>query len=231
MFLVIEKRKMLICISVTLIICLIGITGVAVYCNLPRPDITVVIDAGHGGGDGGVSGKESGVSESEINLLVAFSLKSKLEKRGVRVVMTREKKSVLEGGKGTKADDFAKRKEIINEACPDLVISLHQNKFPDESRRGAQVFFNQYSSEGKLFATAVQTALNELNEQNVGRTFTPLKGDYYLLNCSSYPSCIVECGFLSNQEDEKLLLSVEYRDLLTDKISKGIFAYLDEKSL
>lgn len=231
MFLVVDKRKLLIGLGIVLLVCIFGATAVALYCAVPRKEYVVVIDAGHGGGDAGVVGSKSGVSEAEINLLVAFTLKKQLEERGVRVVMTREKKSVLEDGIGSKSDDFEKRKSIINDNSPDLVISIHQNKFPDSTRRGAQVFYNVSSEQGKSLATAVQTSLNNLNQEKVGRSFSALKGDYYILNCSPYPSCIVECGFLSNPSDEELLLNAEYRENLSALIVKGTFAYLDEKSL
>lgn len=231
MFLVVDKRKLLIGIGIVLLVCIFGATAVALYCAVPRKEYVVVIDAGHGGGDAGVVGSKSGVSEAEINLLVAFTLKKQLEERGVRVVMTREKKSVLEDGIGSKSDDFEKRKSIIKDNSPDLVISIHQNKFPDSTRRGAQVFYNASSEQGKSLATAVQTSLNNLNQEKVGRSFSALKGDYYILNCSPYPSCIVECGFLSNPNDEELLLNAEYRENLSALIVKGTFAYLDEKSL
>lgn len=231
MFLVVDKRKLLIGFGIVLLVCIFGATAVALYCAVPRKEYVVVIDAGHGGGDAGVVGSKSGVSEAEINLLVAFTLKKQLEERGVRVVMTREKKSVLEDGIGSKSDDFEKRKSIINDNSPDLVISIHQNKFPDSTRRGAQVFYNASSKQGKSLATAVQTSLNNLNQEKVGRSFSALKGDYYILNCSPYPSCIVECGFLSNPRDEELLLNAEYRENLSALIVKGTFAYLDEKSL
>ena len=230
MFLVVDKRSVIISVIIILLILAIFTTIGVAYCYIPRREYTIVIDVGHGGSDNGVIGKESGVTESEINLLVSFNLKSKLEERGVSVILTREGKSVLNGKSGTKKDDFEKRKSIINDAQPDVIVSIHQNKFPDASRRGAQVFFNAQSAEGKSLATAVQLGLNELNLQNVNRTYDALKGDYYILNCSSYPSCIVECGFLSNPEDEKLLLDATYRDELCKKITKGIFAYLNESS-
>ena len=230
MFLVVDKRSVIVSVIIILLILAIFTTIGVAYCYIPRREYTIVIDVGHGGNDNGVVGKESGVTESEINLLVSFNLKSKLEERGVSVILTREGKSVLNGKSSTKKDDFEKRKSIINDAQPDVMVSIHQNKFPDASRRGAQVFFNAQSAEGKSLATAVQSGLNELNLQNVNRTYDALKGDYYILNCSSYPSCIVECGFLSNPEDEKLLLDATYRDELCKKITKGIFAYLNESS-
>lgn len=231
MFWVVDKRRLIFIALVILVILLILTAIGTLYCYTPRKEYTIVIDAGHGGSDNGVIGKESGISESEINLLVAFNLKSKLEERGVNVVLTREGKSVLNGESGTKKDDFEKRKSIINGANPDAVISIHQNKFPDSSRRGAQVFFNAQSQEGQSLAKAVQASLNELNEKNVNKEYQALKGDYYILACSNYPSCIVECGFLSNAEDEKLLLDATYRDELCKKMIKGIFAFLSERSL
>ena len=178
MFLVVDKRRVIIFVIIILLIFAIFTTIGVAYCYIPRREYTIVIDVGHGGSDNGVIGKESGVLESEINLLVALNLKSKLEERGASVILTREGKSVLNGESGTKKDDFEKRKNIINEAQPDVVVSIHQNKFPDSSRRGAQVFFNAQSAEGKSLATAVQSGLNELNLQNVNRTYDALKGDY-----------------------------------------------------
>ena len=228
MFLVVDKRKLLIGLGIVLLVCIFGATAVALYCAVPRKEYVVVIDAGHGGGDAGVVGSKSGVSEAEINLLVAFTLKKQLEERGVRVVMTREKKSVLEDGIGSKSDDFEKRKSIINDNSPDLVISIHQNKFPDRTRRGAQVFYNASSEQGKSLATAVQTSLNNLNQEKVGRSFSALKGDYYILNCSPYPSCIVECGFLSNPEENRLLQDQYYQTKLSCAISCALAQFLEK---
>ncbi|MBQ8178258.1 MAG: N-acetylmuramoyl-L-alanine amidase [Clostridia bacterium] len=230
MFLVVEKRKLWIILIAILVLCIICVTAYSLFCFVPKREFLVVIDAGHGGSDGGVLGVESGISEAEINLLVAYNLKTELESMNVRVVLTRKGASVLEGENGTKQDDFDKRKSIILESKPDAVISIHQNKFPDGTRRGAQVFYNANSDRGIELAKATQEKLNQLNDQYVGRSFSALKGDYYILNCSSYPSCIVECGFLSNEEDEKLLLSEEYRQKLTKTIANGVYAYLTERA-
>ena len=227
MFFVVEKKRLWI---IFMILCIIGVTTYSLFCYTPAREFVVVIDAGHGGSDGGVKGINSGISEAEINLLVAYNLKSIFEDNGIRVVLTRSGKSVLDGESGTKQDDFNKRKKIILDTKPDAVVSIHQNKFPDSRRRGAQVFFNPHSSDGKALAVAVQQKLNELNMEKVGRTFSALKGDYYLLNCSEYPSCIVECGFLSNTEDEKLLTDSEYRQLLSKSIADGIYQYLVERA-
>ena len=119
-----------------------------------------------------------------------------------------------------------KRKKIILDTAPNLVVSIHCNRFPSSERRGAQVFFNNFSDEGKKLASLVQKNLNTINIDKINRGFSPLKGDYYILNCSKYPSCIVECGFLSNPDDDMLLNDENYRNMLADAILSGIMSYL-----
>lgn len=190
---------------------------------------TIVIDAGHGGTDGGVTGAESRVTEAEINLAISFMLEEELISRGFNTVKTRTSEGTAAIVTGEKQQDMEKRKATILSAVPDAVISIHCNKFPSSERRGAQVFFNPHSENGKTLAARLQDSLNILNIVEVGRGFSSLGGDYYILNCSPYPSAIVECGFLSNAEDEKLLLSEDYRKKLVKAIADGLekFLYVD----
>ena len=127
-----------------------------------------------------------------------------------------------------KKKDMQKRKEIIENAQPSLVVSVHLNKYALSSRRGAQVFYNENSKNGKVLAESVQQAFNELSESK--REYSPLKGDYYILNCTNYPSIIAECGFLSNPEEEALLITDEYQDDISYTIFKGIVSYLSKVS-
>ena len=228
MFLTVKRKTLWITTLALLVLCIFTLSIGSILTASPINKKVIVIDAGHGGSDGGVSGVNSGVTEAEINLLVAFSLKSELEQSGFKVVMTRDKKSVLTGDEKGKLTDMHKRRDIIDSACPDLVISIHCNKFPSQDRRGAQVFFNSASNSGILFAKALQHSLNGLNKEYVGREFSALKGDYFMLNCSTAPSAIVECGFLSNPSDEELLLSADYRGEIAKKIALGIGAYFAE---
>ena len=188
--------------------------------------ITVVIDAGHGGIDGGVTGINSGVKESDINLALSRVLQEKLENAGLNVVQTRLTESGLYGAatSGYNRREMEKRAEIIRSSAPALVISVHQNFFSLSSRRGAQVFFKPSSERSKTLACMIQSALNAMPEC-VKRT-DPLAGDYYILNCSDYPSVIVECGFLSNGEDEALLLSEEYREKIAETVTAGALSFL-----
>ena len=188
--------------------------------------LSVVIDAGHGGIDGGVVGIESGVKESDINLDLALRLGRCFEDAGFVVVQTRETEAGLYGTatSGYKKRDMQKRAEIINKSNPALVISVHQNFFSLRSRRGAQVFFRESNSRSVALARLIQSSLNDMAE--CVKKSEALKGDYFMLNCNDYPAVIVECGFLSNAEDEKLLLDSSYRDKLAAAIMKGALQYL-----
>lgn len=188
--------------------------------------LTIVIDAGHGGIDGGVVGIETGIKESDINLALSRQLQDKFEELGFNVVMTRKTEAGLYGAAtaGYKKRDMKKRAEIINGCVPALVISVHQNFFSSRERRGAQVFFREDSASSKTLACMIQSEFNAMPE--CVKKSEPLKGDYYILNCNEYPSVIAECGFLSNAEDEALLVTSEYRQKIADAIVRGALGYL-----
>ncbi len=203
-------------------LCLCGAVGLLAAAGAFRPSagepgMTIVLDPGHGGIDGGTVGVTTGVPESELNLLIARELRSALLSYGFSVVLTRE-------NDGFKRRDMEKRREIIEFAAPVLMISLHLNKFASRQREGAQVFFRADSPEGEKAARAIQDSLNQLNS----RAFEALTGDYYMLNCTNFTSVIVECGFLSNPDDERKLLTPAYRRRLAEKIAEGAVRYLLE---
>lgn len=189
-------------------------------------ELTVVIDAGHGGIDGGVVGRLTGQKESDINLAVSRRLQTELENAGLRVVQTRPTEAGLYGvsTSGYKKRDMQKRAQIIRDSVPSAVISVHQNFFSLSSRRGAQVFYRAGSEASYLLACAVQTELNGMEE--CVRSVQPLTGDYYILNCSEFPSVIVECGFLSNAQDEALLTDGDYQTKLAQTICRGALTFL-----
>ena len=185
----------------------------------------IVIDAGHGGIDAGVRGKQSGVKESDINLAIARTLYGKFTDAGFCAVLTRKSQAGLYGlpVKGFKLRDMQKRREIIKNCGADMVISVHQNFYPDGTRRGAQVFFRKGSESGKRLAICVQERLNAM--PSATNSAQPLIGDYYMLQCTEAPSVIVECGFLSNAEDERLLLTEEYREDVAYAVFAGAVNY------
>lgn len=213
-------------------LCLCGAIGLlAAAGTFLRPsggdsEMTIVLDPGHGGIDGGTEGVTTKVPESELNLLIARELRSVLQAYGFSVIMTRENGDGLYGEptEGFKRRDMEKRRDIVQSAAPVLMISLHLNKFSSRQREGAQVFFREDSPQGEQAARCIQDCLNQLNS----RSFEALKGDYYMLNCTDFTSVIVECGFLSNPDDEKRLLTQTYRHQLAEKIAEGAVRYLWE---
>lgn len=190
----------------------------------------IVLDAGHGGIDGGVVGVKTGVKESEINLKVVKKLENYLISAGFSVVLTRNSDAGLYGvaTKNLKRKDMEKRRDIINAANPHLVVSIHMNKYSLSTRRGAQVFYKAEDENAKILAASVQQSFNQM--ESASRTCTILTGDYYILNCSNFPSIIAECGFLSNPEDESLLITEEYQGEVAYAIFKGIVSYMAEVS-
>lgn len=193
--------------------------------------VKIVLDAGHGGIDGGVSGRVTGINESDINLSVVKKLESYLKDVGIAVVLTRSSDAGLYGvaSSSLKRRDMEKRKEIILKAKPTLVLSVHMNYFPSSSRRGGQAFYNADGEGGKRLAESVQKSLNALYADV--KDYSALKGDYYILNCSPYPTVIAECGFLSNPTDEALLITEEFQSELAYSLFTGIIGYLSESSI
>lgn len=185
---------------------------------------SIVLDAGHGGVDGGVTGRTTGVKESELNLSITYALKTALEEAGFAVTLTRKTDEGLYGAatNGFKKRDMQKRKEIIEEARPAAVISIHQNYYPSRTVRGGQAFYDSTSETGKRLAESVQEELNGLYGKRGVKNRLAAKGEYYILSCTSYPSVIVECGFLSNAEDEKLLLSKNFQKEIAEGVCRAL---------
>lgn len=194
------------------------------FVSVPRRDVTVVVDAGHGGVDGGSVGKFTGVIESNLNLIYAKNLREKLTAYGFRVVMTRSDGNGLYDplAKNLKKSDMKKRKEIIESSNADLVLSVHMNSYPRESSHGSQVFFAKGNESGEKLACSVQQELKSLlNNTNK----TAKVGDFFIVNCTSLPACLIECGFLSNREEESLLQTKDYQDKFCYAVTCGVIAF------
>ena len=194
--------------------------------------LTVVLDAGHGGIDGGVMGKETKVKESDVNLAITYKLKTELEILGFEVVLTRKTEAGLydTATKVFKKRDMQKRRAIIEETDPAMVISLHQNFYPTRNTRGAQVFYDRENTSGQRLALLLQKGLNGLYAQEGARGRSAASAEFYMLECSDCPSVLVECGFLSNREDERLLTSEEWQKSLAVTLAEGVMAYFSDLS-
>lgn len=229
MFITIKKRNIIIglfAVLLTVGICL-AVTQVAAGAySVPKVGKTVVIDAGHGGADGGVVGVSTKAKESDINLSIARSLKHFLKSHGYTVVMTRSTTDGLYGmtTKNKKLKDMQERKKIIEEANADLVVSVHCNSYPRADATGAQVFYAPGSEDGKQKADLMQSVLRDsLNTSRVAAS-----GDYFILQCSATPSLLVECGFLTTPSEEKMLVSSSYQEKVAYAIFTGVHAILGE---
>lgn len=229
MFFVLKKRWIILSICLILGVLVLGVcffSYKSVY--IPKGEYSIVIDAGHGGIDGGCVGKTTGVYESDLNLKYAKTLGEILKKMDIKVFYTRENEEGLydKNAKNLKRDDMKKRREIIEKYSPNLVVSIHMNSFPLSSSIGAQAFYKKGNEGGKNLATSVQEEIFALLS-NTKRSADI--GDYYILNCSEIPSVLVECGFLSNANEERLLIDNNYIEKFCYALSCGIFKYLNAK--
>ena len=195
--------------------------------KVEKKEYTVVLDAGHGSSDSGKVGI-NGVLEKDINLSISKETKKHLEKKGIRVVMTRDKdESLAEGEKGNrKVQDMKARVKRINDTKPDLAVSIHQNSYHEESIHGAQVFYYEHSESGEKDARILQEALLAVDPDNTRQV--KANTTYYLLKRTEVPILIVECGFLSNQEEAEKLASEDYQKEIAKAIANGIESCLKD---
>lgn len=205
-----------------------GRTGAAVLGKEKNQDNRcIVIDAGHGSWDPGKIGV-SGSLEKDINLSIAWKLKSLLETEGYEVIMTRTEDDSLSDNSSAdnKAEDMRQRCSIIEKANPVFTVSIHQNSYTAEEVRGAQVFYYGQSEDGAKIASAIQKSLIKRVDPENHRV-EKANESYYLLKKTSSPTIIVECGFLSNTQEEKLLNQEEYQNEVAWAVYMGILIYLN----
>lgn len=178
----------------------------------------IVIDAGHGGFDPGAIGV-GGLHEDDLNLAVARYLKDELEACGVQVMMTRE----ADVGLGeTQDESLQERRRIIEQSGSDIVISIHMNNYKHDPKVwGPLVLFMPGSDRGKKLAEAVQQSLNTaLNASGTARS-----ENLYILKSGNQPCVLVECGYLSNEEEERKLGQPDHQKKVAAAICEGIRAY------
>lgn len=227
MFKVFKLKPILIGIAILVvsIILGIGVVGVVNRTDIPKANYTIVIDAGHGGRDNGCSGSNGSV-ESEINLDISKKLKGYLESLGINVVMTRlDGNGLYEANVDNyKQSDMEKRIDIIEEASPDMVISIHQNSYRDSSQKGAQAFYQDGDEKSEEFAKSVQSQLlSQLPSARQEANY----GDYYILKECGLPAILVECGYLTNTEEETMLMNKDYQSKVAYAIMCGVVKYFD----
>lgn len=195
------------------------------YANSP----VVIIDAGHGGEDGGAVGID-GTLEKDLNLSIALELNQLLCAQGIKTQLTRaedvllyDRNSDYQGHK--KAQDMAQRLSIAEEYQNAIFISIHMNSFTQEKYKGLQVYYSVNSPESSILAQKIQTMIYQNLQPTNTRTIKAADSDIYLLDRITHPAVLVECGFLSNYEDCADLNSPSYRSRLCYIISMAICDY------
>ena len=206
---------------------------VAVIQTKVLDQITVIIDPGHGGIDGGVSRGE--LLEKDITLETAKLLKSMLERKGCDVKMTRETDTdvshlIPNGPENRHRRDVHSRTKFVNESNGDLYVSIHVDSCDDPCIRGAIIFHSKDNEESLALATIIQNHLNKVTETNpqAGEYFHKniKEGDFHILNNAIIPGVLAEVGFITNASDRELLATQSYRKKLAEAICNGIVDYL-----
>ena len=190
----------------------------------------IVLDAGHGGLDSGAVGK-SGVLEKDVNLSVVLALRDMLELSGFEVVLTREEDiSIYDAGvvgiRNQKLSDMDNRLEIVQSYPDSIFLCIHQNNYTDPQYFGGQMFYNDNHPDNRTLAQIMQNRFAILQTGNDREI--KLSGDeLFLLKSNPNPSLMIECGFLSNPEEEAKLGSWEYQQQVAFTIYGGVVEYLD----
>ena len=185
---------------------------------------------GHGKPDEGAQ-SSTGTTEAATNLKIALKLQNLLEQSGTIVILTRSDENAIydietKTLKQKKISDIHNRVKIGNESSADLFVSIHLNKIPQQQYDGWQTFYKQGSEEGKKLAISIQNNLNETIQKENKRV--PMKiSNVYIIKQVEIPTAIVECGFLSNPEEEQILQQEIYQEKLAWGIYNGIIEYFN----
>lgn len=188
----------------------------------------ILVDPGHGGYDGGARAQSSGRWEKEITLATALQVEKSLQKYGATVIMTRREDIDLTSPERPSAvtkkrQDMQARIDMAISGGADMVLSVHMNEYRDRRESGPQVFYRQGSDAGRLLAGCLQEALIEYLKPEKKRSALP--GDYFILQLD-VPSALIECGFISNPQEEKKLLNEEYQALIGEAVAQGVAEYV-----
>lgn len=194
----------------------------------PLAGLTILVDPGHGGYDGGARCRDSGVWEKHLNLAVALQVEQALTRRGATVIMTRREDVDLTSeprpaGLTMKRQDMQARIDLAVQNAADMVVSIHMNEYRSRAESGPQVFYRAGSEEGRLLAGCIQAALISVLQPAKERV--AMAGDYFILQLD-VPSVLVECGFISNAREEKLLLDSAYQARLAEAVAEGVVEYM-----
>lgn len=202
----------------------------SVSTNIINKTPIIVIDAGHGGEDGGATANN--ITEKDINLSIAKKLENIFISNGYEVIMTRTDDDSIGIKDSTireqKVSDMKKRLDIYNSNEENIVISIHQNKFEQEKYSGTQIFYSTNNENSSVLAENIKTSVVNLIQPNNTRGCKKATKDIYLLYNSKVPSVIVECGFLSNKNEAEKLKTESYQKQMAFSIFLGVSNYINQ---
>lgn len=196
--------------------------------SLPVTEKVIVVDAGHGIPDEGAESSK-GTTEAETNLKIALKLQNLLEQSGSTVILTRSDENAIydidsKTLRQKKISDIHNRVKIGNESSADIFVSIHLNKILQSQYDGWQTFYKEGNEKGEKLAKEIQNSLNETIEKANNRIAKSID-NVYIIKHVEIPTTIVECGFLSNPDEEQLLLNDDYQNKLAWGIYNGIINY------
>lgn len=226
--------KKRLCLLLALFVICVGIyildVGVSPAVSVSSPSLSgpvIIIDAGHGGEDGGAVASD-GTVEKDINLKIALQTAKFLKIYGFEVIMTRETDvSTSNGDKFIKREDLENRLNLMKENQNAVFVSIHLNKFTTSAARGSQVFYSKYGDSKRLGDLIQKSIIDNLQPENK-RVNKQATSSTYLLHNAVVPAVLVECGFLSNEAELLRLKDVEYQKKLAFSITGGILDYFKE---
>ena len=204
---------------------------VAFHADFFEKKGTVVVDAGHGGEDGGATGVH-GELEKDINLAIALELQRLLEQHQFQVVMVRDWDTDLSDQNlptvaQRKRSDLQRRLRLVEESGDCILLSIHQNFFTENQYSGAQVFYSANDPRGAALAEAIRASIVETLQPENTRQNKVGEGVYLLEQCR-VPAVLVECGFLSNPEEAAALADPDYQKQMAQAIYNGLVRYLKD---
>ena len=198
--------------------------------NTEKRKLAVILDAGHGGQDGGASGAD-GTLEKDLNLQVTLRTATLLKAMGYDVILTREDDVMLGNGEigHKKLADLKYRLDLANDTKDALLISIHMNKFPLEYCNGIQLYYSENHADSLLFAKELHSLVKGFQQDNE-REIKKATSAIYLLDRAQIPAVLLECGFLSNEKECTLLKDEGYQKALSLLIASAVCAYEQQLS-
>lgn len=235
MFVFNKKRIIFINLSIVIAILIYSLSSntfsrTQLASSTPVSNHTIILDAGHGSPDGGATGSDGSI-ESDLNLDIVLKLQNLLESSNCTVILTRsDENGIYESDSNTirekKISDMKNRVNIANNSNAEMFVSVHMNKLEQTQYSGWQTFYKNQDENSKKIAERIQLSLNSFLKKENTRSIKSISGIYLTKNVQ-IPLVLVECGFLSNAEENKLLQTDSYQNELAWSIYIGIMDYLN----